>query len=282
MNKKQNLNIIIGKSSNLSQALQCNIEYTYLISSLDIVSQLEKINFKLYNKVSIIFNQFQKSTLLYNIERPIDYINRSLVTTSIVLDFIKSKSIKINKIIYSSSSSVYGKNIDCSESSLTNPMSLAASLKISNEQLIKLFCENNNIDYTITRIFNMYGGNDSFSVISKIIHCSKNEKVLNLINNGESLRDYIHIDDVVFIYKQLLNMQSIPLVNIGTSNGKSILYILNILKENGIYIKTKSILRDELKVSIANNRLLLSILGKYKFYKLENYILSQIRNENNK
>ena len=37
-----------------------------------------------------------------------------------------------------------------------------------------------NIDYIIARVFNMYGGNDNFSVISKIINASLLKKTLHL------------------------------------------------------------------------------------------------------
>ena len=45
----------------------------------------------------------------------------------------------------------------------------------------------------------MYGGNDEFSIISKIINVYKDNSILNLVNNGEGIRDFIHINDVIEI-----------------------------------------------------------------------------------
>lgn len=271
------MTIIIGANSNLSKVLIASIPNVIVISTTNIATELEKLHFNKNEKINIIFNQFQKSTKLKTLDDPIDYINRSISSTGIALDFIEKYSLNIKKIIYSSSSSVYGKNSECKESSLLTPLSLEASLKLSNELLIKRFCENYSIDYTITRIFNMYGNEDEFSIISKIINTYKKNKVLTLINNGGAIRDYIHIDDVVFIYKILLNTTGINVLNIGTGKGVSVFNILKLLKKNGILIDTKVINKEELKVSIANIEELQKLIENYKFKEVDDFIISQLK-----
>ena len=55
------------------------------------------------------------------------------------------------------------------------------------------------------RLFNTYGNpNDKFSFVEKIIRSKKNKSSIILINNGLSLRDFIHIDDVGKIYSIFL------------------------------------------------------------------------------
>lgn len=272
------INIIIGKHSNLSEQLYCKLENAHLVSSRELDS-LDNIAFEKYEKVNIIFNQFQPSTKLYLLDSPIEYIDKSIKSTAEVLEHIKANKIKVTKIIYTSSSSVYGNNTACSEDDDVHPMSLHASLKVANEKLIEKFCLDNDIDYTIARIFNMYGGNDKFSIISKIINIYKNSETLTLINNGEAIRDFVHIDDVVYCYKKILETQNKPVVNIGTSEGKSILYILNYLQKHHIELNTKEITQDELKVSICKNKELLMIIGDYSFKKVEEYILKSINSD---
>ena len=275
---KKTLTLIIGKGSNLSIGLNKSIDNSVLIPSLQIKNELDLIDFDNYSEINIIFNQFQKSTKLNAVDDPINYIERSIFSTSKVLSYVKENSINVNKIIYTSSSSVYGNNTNCHEYDDLSPQSLHASLKISNEKLIEKFSYENNINYTIARVFNMYGGNDSFSIISKIIN-SYNTSTLTLINNGEAIRDFIHIDDVISIYKQLLNRDNIPIINIGTGIGKSVLFILDFLRKNDINIKNSTINRDELKVSISNNRLLLDCIGDYTFVNIEEYILKKIEDK---
>jgi len=90
--------------------------------------------------------------------------------------------------------------------------------------------------------------------------------VLLLINNGEAIRDFIHIDNVVNIYKNLLIKKD---VKTGTCQSKSILFIIDFLRQEGILLKTVNINRKELKVSICNTEKLKSIIGNLKFKKVK-------------
>lgn len=97
------------------------------------------------------------------------------------------------------------------------------------------------------------GGNDKFSVISKIIDAYKNKTVLNIVNDGEGIRDFIHIDDVVYIILKLLKIKYIPIINLGTGDKKSIKSILKKLKEKSIDIKINNVINDnEIKISLSN------------------------------
>ncbi len=68
----------------------------------------------------------------------------------------------------------------------------------------------------------MYGADDNFSIISKIIKAYKNNEELNIVNNGNAIRDFIHIEDVVDIYSKILDKKDIKILNIGSGNGSSI------------------------------------------------------------
>ena len=223
------MTIIIGKSSNLSNHLLKKLSDVKVISAREILDNINILSEFSDEIINIIFNNFQPATQLNNIENSSQYITNSIISTSLVLDYFKNT--KINKIIYTSSSSVYGNNIHCNENDELKPMNLHASLKVANEKLIEKFCNENNIDFTIARIFNMYGGNDNFSVVSKIINTAINNKTITIVNNGNAIRDFIYIDDVVDIYKKLLEYKNIKIVNVGTGNGISIKTILDLLKE---------------------------------------------------
>jgi UDP-glucose 4-epimerase len=268
------MNIIIGKNSNLSKQLSCKISNCFLISSRELFSDFDSLKGFKDKEINIIFNNFQPATKLGIIDSVENYIDNSIVITAKVLDYF-SKS-KINKIIYTSSSSVYGNNILCNEKDELKPLNLHASLKVANEKLVESFCIKNNIDFTIARIFNMYGGDDRFSVVSKIINVYKTADELMIVNNGNAIRDFIHIDDVVEAYKRLLIIKNIPVVNIGTSNGISIRSILEYLKNNGANLKTKNIVKNELKISTADNSLLLNLVGNISFVEVEEYLKKEL------
>ncbi len=275
------INIIIGKNSNLSKLLKRNIDNTYLISSQNIEEELNGLNLSKEKSINIIFNNFQISTKLNDLSNPSEYIDRSIMTTANVLNYIKNSNLSINKIIYTSSSSVYGNNELCSETDPLQPLSLHSSLKIANERVIETFATQNRVDYTITRIFNMYGGDDHFSIVSKIVNAYREDKTLNIFNNGEATRDFIHINDVVKVYKTILDRVNAPILNVGRGIEMSVKELLSFLKDNGINIKTKSKSRNELKKSTANVSKLLTIMGgEEEFIKIKEFLLKEILNKN--
>jgi len=262
--------IIIGKNSNLSEYICKKVINCFLVSAREILINANVLaKFKIKN-INIIFNNFQPATQLNNLDNCTEYINSSILVTSMVLDYFKDTN--INKIIYTSSSSVYGNNMLCKESDELKPMNLHASLKVANEKLIEKYSIDNKIDYSIARIFNMYGGDDKFSVICKIISSHKNNSKLTIVNDGDSIRDFIHIDDVVEIYLDLLKVKNMNIVNIGTGCGSSIKNILDYLSNNGIKVDIQNIYKDELKVSIADNSLLNKNFHKDNFIKIEDYL----------
>jgi len=267
------ITLIIGKASNLSVHLNEILNTSVLISSRDIGKNIDVLSVYKEKRINIIFNNFQSSIYLNNLENTSEYIENSILITAQVLDYFKESD--IDKIIYTSSSSVYGNNILCSETDEVKPLNLHSSLKIANEKLIEKFCSLHNINFTITRIFNMYGGDDKFSVISKILNAVRNNKEITIVNGGNAIRDFIHIDDVVDIYSELLNV-NVKLLNIGTGNGVSIKSLIDFLHYRGVNLKVKNIQRDELKISTADVKLLKETLHKNTFKELEEYLSDEL------
>lgn len=271
--------LIIGKRSNLSKHLAQEINDSILISSDDIEHNLNDILKHCSKSIDIIFNNFQYSLNLFNSINFDEYIIKSILNTSRLLTFLINHDVNIHRLIYTSSSSVYGNNKFCSESDQVAPMSLQASLKISNEELIKRFCKQNNIQFTIARLFNMYGGDDKFSVISKIKHSYVNSDALTVVNDGQSVRDYIHIDNVVEVYKKILEAKNnYEVLNVAQGKGKRVADILNTLKKEGIDIETKNIYREEISASIADVGLLNHIVDTSTFMDVEDYLISELSN----
>jgi UDP-glucose 4-epimerase len=272
------LNIIVGKRSNLSNHLLDSLDNAIAISSSQAIEALSQLDWSQIDKVNLILNQFQPATRLNDLSSPTEYIDNAISTTANILMFIKDKSSKVNKVVYTSSSSVYGNNESCIETDVPQPLSLHATLKLANEKLVSQFCSAEDIDYTIARVFNMYGGNDEFSIVSKIIKAYKNQQSISLINDGNAIRDFIHINDVVEAYKIILTSSDIDVVNVASGHGKSVRIILDYLHERDIEISTSNIERDEISVSIANNAILKTMLAPhYRFESVEDHVQSELQ-----
>lgn len=267
--------LIIGQNTNLTQELLTKLPDSHAFSSRKLSENIELLAPYTDQIINLIFNNFQTASQLNDTDNLEAYIENSIVVTAKVLDYFKSTV--IDKIIYTSSSSVYGNNILCNETDEVKPLNLHASLKVSNEKMIEKYCTERQIDYTVARIFNMYGGEDRFSIISKIINAVQSGQSLTVINNGNAIRDFIHIDDVVNVYEHLLQVRNLPRINIGSGNGTSIKNILTFLKNNRIEVKTDTQQRDELKISTADNTLMVKLLGRNVFRDVETYLLDKLR-----
>lgn len=269
--------LIFGKRSNLSQRLSQKIEDTTLISTKEYLQTNEFFKKYQNEELYIIINAFFPANRLNDFEQPQEYISSSLVLLSKILEEINCCNLNIRKILYTSSSSVYGNNNFCQESDLLMPLSLHASLKISSEKLLSGFCTQKKIPYVIPRVFNMYGGSDTFSVVSKIIDAVNDNKSITLINNGNAIRDFIHIDDVVNVYQILLFSSTEGVINVASGKGVSVRNILDFLTLKGFSIETQNLQRDEIKVSTANIKILTELVNIEEFNNLFDFILEKVK-----
>ena len=262
---------IIG-TGYLSSMLSKKIKDVEIIPSENYIKKIYKIN-KDKKKINFIINAFYSSRRLDNLISYKFFVEKSLLNISEILDYINPKL--INKILYTSSSSVYGSiggKIDFSDK---NNRLIYSSLKIAAENLFKNFCTKNKINFDICRVFNIYGPNDNFSIVSKLVELKNSNKKIQIFNNGDSVRDFIHVEDVVSIYKKLLKIKGFNIFDVGTGNGTRIKEIIDKLKytsENIIYVKGKNF---EIDKSIANNNDLLKKITFKRFKKLENFLKTQ-------
>ncbi|MBT5399678.1 NAD-dependent epimerase/dehydratase family protein [bacterium] len=270
--------IIIGKRSNLSSALSKRLYTADLLSSESLLKSLFQLDKYNGNKINVVFNNFQPSTQLKSFENPPLYVDMSISLTVRVLKYLIDSSVKINKIIYTSSSSVYGDSSITDEESQPCPVSIPSSLKHLNEQFLEQICCQYKLNLTIARVFNMYGGNDEFSIIRKIHDCYLSKKVLSIFNNGESVRDFIHINNVVDIYEKLLidPSVSINILNIGSGKGQSLSNILKILSKNGYCVSTSNTYSKEIPLSKANIVKLSNIIDVDSFIDVNEYLLNKL------
>jgi UDP-glucose 4-epimerase len=273
------ITIIIGKKSNLSSRISKKLKFVDVLSARELTqsfSQLDKYNNKTIN---VVFNNFQPSEQLNSFQDPCNYVDVSISLTIQVLMYLINSNVKIHKVIYTSSSSVYGLNstLKINENTQPCPVGIHGLLKQLNEKFLQEICKTHNISYTVARVFNMYGGNDNFSIISKLHDCYINNKILTISNNGDSIRDYIHVDDVADIYVKLIRDNSIdfPILNVGGGKGYCLSEILQSLSEHGFFIKIKNNLTSEIQLSVANIDKINCIVDVTKFIDVNDYLLDQ-------
>jgi nucleoside-diphosphate-sugar epimerase len=271
--------IIIGERSNLSSSLANRCIHSEVFSSSALLQSLGQLSKFKKNKINVIFNNFQPSNQLSSFLDPSKYIELSISLTIKVLMYLIENEVKINQVIYTSSCSVYGNSISTDDYPEVSPIGIAPSLKYLNEQFLREICINNNLNLIITRIFNMFGGNDNFSVISKIINCYKNKIHLKVNNDGKSVRDFIHVSNVVDIYEKLLEepRSKFETIDIGSGQGKSVSDILNYLSNNGYIVDTITSHSNEIDFSQADISKIQKIIDVSSFLDVNLFLLNEFK-----
>jgi nucleoside-diphosphate-sugar epimerase len=271
--------LIFGSRSNFSRQLKKNISNSELVSGDTVLNNKNYLKqFKSCENLNIIINSFYPATKLNLFSEPLAYIQSSILILASILNQIKELQISVGKILYTSSASVYGVNNYCHENDVLMPLNLHSSLKVSSEKLIEGFCNEMDINYVTARVFNMYGGSDKFSVISKVINANLLHSTLHLVNYGCSIRDYIHINDVVMCYKKILECDVRGVINVASGKGESVKNILNFLEEKGIRkFNIKNYEKSEIDISVANIDNLSGIIDSNDFVNVTDYIMLKIK-----
>ena len=231
---------IIG-TGYLSSKLIKKIKNAEIVSAQKFILRLDSLN-KDKKKFNLIINSFYSARKLSNLTSYKLFVEKSLFQISEIFDSLNPKL--INKIIYTSSSSVYGSIGGKANIIDKNNRYIYSSLKISAENLVKNFSNKNKINFDICRVFNLYGVKDNFSIISKLLECKKTKSNIKIYNDGASIRDFIHVDDVVQIYIKLLNLKESNIFDIGTGKGikiKDILINLNLSNKKIKFVKEKTL-----------------------------------------
>ena len=260
---------IFGKNSNLSKNLSNYLKNSKLISLDDLTLLKNKKKIK-NEKIYLIINKFFPSSKLDKIDELENFYENSILSTAKLLDLIDS--LNIVKIIYTSSSSVYN---SIGDDNYLNNRDLYSSSKLTCENMVKNFCKKRNIEFVIARVFNMYGGQDEFSIISKMLNSIKKKKKIFLTNNGRSVRDFIHINDVCKIYKKLTIIKGSYTVDIGTGEGTRIIDLAKSLSPKLKFV-LKNSSTEETENSIADNKFIKNKLRHKNFLSLEKFFRKKL------
>jgi len=225
------LNEDISNKPNMSLIWENYIFYKIDIENFD---DLE-ILFKEYS-FDIIIHLAAQAGVRYSIENPRAYVNSNIIGFFNILELIKK--FKINKILYASSSSVYGltDNLIFSTSDKTDtPASLYAATKKSNELMAHVYSNLYDIETVGLRFFTVYGpwGRPDMApfLFSNAISSGKAIKVFN---EGKMQRDFTYVDDIVKGIVKLafvVNKSKYNIFNLGNSKPIQLLDFINCLEE---------------------------------------------------
>ena len=186
----------------------------------------------LSHNILYLISTTSNHNMLNDLTLDVDVNLRVLLET---LDYCKNEKITFN---YVSTSFVYGADIiDAKESDVCDPRGFYSITKRSAEQLITSFCEVNNVNYRIMRIANVYGQDKTVSpkknVLGFLISLMRENKPLTLYNNGDDLRDYMHVIDICRALKIVMDTGELnSIYNIASGNPLPFRNILEMVRDN--------------------------------------------------
>jgi len=146
-----------------------------------------------------VVNLAAQAGVRYSIENPYEYVESNVDGFLNILEGCRHYNVK--HLVYASSSSVYGLNgkVPFSEKDgIAHPVSLYAATKKSNELMAHTYSHLYNIPTTGLRFFTVYGpwGRPDMSPFLFIDAILQNRPI-KVFNNGDMLRDFTYIDDIV-------------------------------------------------------------------------------------
>ncbi len=244
------------------ESAECNEEFFYNEEAenlkIDISKDKEGID-KAMKGVNVVFHLAAESRLQPAIINPDRAYNVNFIGTNNVL--AAAHKHRINKFVYSSTSSAYGLEnepplVETMHRDCLNPYSVS---KVAAEDLCKMYYKLHGLDTVILRYFNVYGermpSTGQYAPVIGVFQRQKKEgKPLTVVGDGSQMRDFVYVGDVVNanISASNTNHHHCPgeIINIGSGKNISILEVAKMVDRSKIeFIPRRS---GEADTTVAN------------------------------
>lgn len=178
-----------------------------------------------------VFHLAAEARIQNCILNPTRALNVNTFGTQNVLD--AAKRVKTKRVIFSSTSAIYGltQNSIQKENDIPDCLNAYSYSKFFSEGLCKMYSDLYDLDTVCFRYFNVYGNRQpkrgSYApVIGVFARQKKANQLMTVVGDGLQTRDYVHVKDVVSANILAMNHSS-PLggkiMNVGTGTSYSVL-----------------------------------------------------------
>jgi UDP-glucose 4-epimerase len=204
-----------------------------------------------------IFHEAGLTLVPESFEKPEEYHDVNVNGTENIFKIAKKNNIKV---VYASSSSVYGKTkkIPIKENELKNPINPYGQTKVEKDNLAEKYSKKG-CSIIGLRYFNVFGKGQTGTyagVITKFLECIKNKTSLTIYGDGKQIRDFVSVEDVANANLQaMLSDIKNGYFNIGTGIPTTILELAEIMikiSNNNIKPIFKDPRKGDVKLSLAN------------------------------
>ena len=179
-------------------------------NSNDIIDSTKKIDLIIHLAAALGVVETEKN--------PVKTLNVNAIGTKNVLEACKKNSIK--KIIFSSSSEIYGEpeHIPIKETDRITPITTYGISKLMAEEYIKSYSRVYDINYTIFRLFNVYGEEQANRwVVPEFVKKIVNDEEVTIHGDGNQMRAFCHVSDIANAFSHALTKGNNEIFNIGNN-----------------------------------------------------------------
>ena len=187
------------------------------------------------NKIDKVVHLAASAGVRPSIEKPLEYVNTNIYGTVNLLECMKLFDVK--KIIFASSSSVYG---NCSaekfseDLKISEPISPYAATKSACEQFLYTYYKLYGISAVCLRFFTVYGPRQRPDLaIKNFTDLMLKGEPLSVYGDGNSLRDYTYIDDIISGVCSAIeyNKTDYEIINLGGGNPITVKQVISTLEK---------------------------------------------------
>ncbi|AJZ76141.1 NAD-dependent epimerase/dehydratase family protein [Candidatus Nitrosotenuis cloacae] len=224
-------NFVTGKKGNLAKCLS---KKNFRLYELDL-GNLDDSN-EFLSDVDVVFHMAADPEVRTGYDKPEDSFNQNIRNTFNLLQKIRHS--KVKKIVFASSSSVYGDAtiLPTPENySPLLPISHYGASKLACEALISSFCHNYNMKGIIVRPANVIGSRGRHGLIWDLVHKLKNDNSkLEILGDGKQVKSFIHINDgIEGIFHLIAKVkENVGIFNLGSDDSIEIMTVAKTVCKN--------------------------------------------------
>ena len=220
------------------RAVMLNGQRGFSARELDICDLAGLQNVFAEESPDVVLNLAAQPGVRYSIDHPFVYEKTNLEGFLNVLECCRHAA-KVPKLVFASSSSVYGgnKKMPFEESDqVDTPVSLYAATKKANELMAHTYSHLYKMQTIGLRFFTVYGAwYRPDMALSLFADAMLHDRPIKVFNNGDMLRDFTFVDDIVNGIVRVVEAGNLPLYdifNIGNHKSEKLLDVITVLAES--------------------------------------------------
>ncbi len=262
------------KKNRLKELSQYKKFSFYYLNILD-KKKLEKIFTN--KKINLVINLAAQAGVRYSLEKPDEFVDNNIQGFYNLINV--AKNYRVNKIIYASSSSIYGdsKKFPFEESQDLMPKNIYALSKKINEEMAEIFSRQYNISFIGLRFFTVYGewGRPDMFLMKYLTSSYDKKKKFYLNNYGKHTRDFTYVLDTCNIISKLIFSKKKlkhEIFNVCSNNPKKLTDIIkkiNFLTKKKPKLFKRKLQQADVVKTHGTNKKIKRLIGNQKFTSMD-------------